>query len=323
MQVDKGVPCRISVIIAAYNAADTLGAQLDALASQHALRDVAWEVLVCDNGSTDGTRNVVGHYRERIPGLRIVDASGRRGPAHARNCGAKFARGEFLAFCDADDVVALDWLNQLNRAFDEHDFLAGSFESTLLNDAKVLRSRQLSQADGLQHTASHSLPHAGAGNMGIRRATFLRLGGFDENILRLEDTDLSWRVQQDGTPLAFVPEVVAHVRLRSSWRGMFTQGRGYGSAHHALERRYPADRPASGPVERHPRRRTRLPRLPRNVGRAVWRLGWTSGNRLPQKWARAHIPLPQPLKPVTPGPEEGPLVDLRADASRTGAGELH
>src|SRR5512140_3870131 len=93
-------PPMLSVIIACLNAATTLGTQLDALARQSS--PVPWELLICDNGSTDATVAVALRYQDRIPGLRVVDASGVRGAGAARNQGAEEARGEWLAFCDAD-----------------------------------------------------------------------------------------------------------------------------------------------------------------------------------------------------------------------------
>src|SRR6185295_6515304 len=63
-------PALTSVVIPAYNAAATIGAQLDALAAQ--TYNGAWEVLVCDNGSSDTTLEVVASYTDRLPRLRVV-----------------------------------------------------------------------------------------------------------------------------------------------------------------------------------------------------------------------------------------------------------
>src|SRR5690606_31786877 len=85
-----GVP-ELSVVIAAFDARATLGEQLDALAARDV--DFAVEVLVCDNGSRDGTPDLVRRRQEREPWLRLVDASARRGPSAARNIGAGQAAG--------------------------------------------------------------------------------------------------------------------------------------------------------------------------------------------------------------------------------------
>lgn len=281
---------RLSVVIACLDAAQTLGEQLEALAAQPC--PVPWELLVCDNGSTDDTLRVAERFGDRLP-VTVVDAGAVRGAAAARNAGAAVARGEWLAFCDADDVVAIDWLDRMCAALRRHDFVAGRFEGTLLNDERTLRSRSLDQTEGLQRSGANGLPHAGAGNMGLRLELFRRVGGFDVTVPCLEDTDLSWRVQQAGAELRFVPDLVVHVRLRSSLRDMHRQGVAYGSAYALLEQRYDTGGPT---VDDDPFRpstptgeqglRARLESWleswlgqPPSLGRLVWQLGWHRGHR--------------------------------------------
>lgn len=95
---------KLSVIIPCCNATATLGAQLASIAAQ--AYDSPWEVLVADNGSSDDSRAIALSYAASIPSLRVIDASGKRGAAHARNMGAAAATGTFLLFCDADDEMA-------------------------------------------------------------------------------------------------------------------------------------------------------------------------------------------------------------------------
>jgi glycosyltransferase involved in cell wall biosynthesis len=281
----------LSVVIACLNAATTLGAQLRALAGQPC--PVPWELLVCDNGSTDSTVAVALGFADRLPGMRIVDASAVRGAGAARNRGVEEARGEWIALCDADDVVAYDWLARMCEALAEHRFVAGRFEWRRLNGGRVLRSRPMEQQRALQSSdVGARLPHAGAGNLGIHRKDFVSLGGFDPTMPWLEDTDFSWRAQLTGVPLVFRPEVVVHVRLRQTFRSMFVQGRQYGAAHAILEERYgrPAQSPPSSGVRgaRRPGRRPSVPSPRRAVtwfvdhfvgGRIAWRIGWVVGHR--------------------------------------------
>lgn len=285
---------RLSVLIACLNAQQTLGAQLEALATQDC--PVPWELLICDNGSTDDTAAVVERYADRLP-VRLIDAGARRGAAAARNVGARSARGEWLAFCDADDVVAEDWLATVCAALTEHRFVAGRFDGELLNSARARRSRPLDQQTGLQGGTDGTLPHAGAGNMGIHREVFLAVGGFDPSVPCLEDTDLCWRVQRTGVELVFVPEVVVHVRLRSTWRAMYRQGRDYGRAYADLQGRQatspdvvpgrvdgaggdgghvPAS-PRTGPVARLSGLVTAWLGTPPSLARLVWQWGWHRG----------------------------------------------
>lgn len=82
---------KLSVIVPCWNAAPTIEDVFRGLLDQ-AWSD-EWEVIVADNGSTDDLRHVVARYEGQLPGLRIVDASARRGAAHARNVGVKAATG--------------------------------------------------------------------------------------------------------------------------------------------------------------------------------------------------------------------------------------
>jgi glycosyltransferase involved in cell wall biosynthesis len=227
---------QLSVIIACRDAQDVLGVQLAALARQES--PVPWEVLICDNGSTDRTVALAETWADRLP-LRVVDASGIAGAGPARNAGVQEARGQWLAFCDADDEVGEGWLVAVCTALAEHPFVAGRFEGTRLNSARTLRSRQLDQQSDLQRSSpAVGLPHAGAGNLAMHRSVFLEVGGFDPAVRYLQDTDLCWRVQLAGYPLVFVPEMEVHVRLRSTLRTMYRQGRNYGASQASLERRY-------------------------------------------------------------------------------------
>ena len=121
------------------DAAATLGAQLDALAGQDYEAD--WEVVIADNGSTDGSQEVAKKWAQTRPNVRLIDASSQgRGPNHARNAGANAATGDFLAFCDADDVVSASWLSALADAARGADVVAGRLDVQELNERMVRRT---------------------------------------------------------------------------------------------------------------------------------------------------------------------------------------
>ncbi len=101
----------ISVVVAVRDGLPWLDDQLAALAAQHCESD--WEVVVADNGSADASADLVREWGDRCTAIRLVDASARRGPAAARNIGVESARGDLLAFCDADDVVQPGWLSAM------------------------------------------------------------------------------------------------------------------------------------------------------------------------------------------------------------------
>lgn len=151
---------RLSVIIPCFNAASTIGTQLEALANQQ--WSEPWEVIISDNGSTDGLRDVVKTYEGRLPGFRVIDASAKRGRGYARNVAVHVARGESLAFCDADDEVASGWLSVMGEAVSKYDFVACRIDVFKLSPLWVASLRNHSQASGLQtRGAPPSFSHAG------------------------------------------------------------------------------------------------------------------------------------------------------------------
>lgn len=226
---------KLSVIVPCLNAEDTIGAQLTALADQD--WSEPWEVIVADNGSADGSLEIARKFVHRLPELRIVDASQRKGSAYARNKGAAAARGDWLAFCDADDVVAPGWVAAMTKALQEHDFVASRFKDGTGNDGR--RARRVPQQNGLQeYTYPRYLPHSAGSGLGVRAALHRKVGGFDETFLRLQDTDYCWRIQLMGVKLHFAPEAVIHYRLRASSREALQQAYQWGEYNVRLYAKY-------------------------------------------------------------------------------------
>ena len=215
---------KLSVVIPCLNAAATIGIQLEALARQH--WDQEWEVVVADNGSTDDSREIIESYRDRLPNLRIVDASARRGQPYALNFGAAAATGIAVAFCDADDEVAPGWVAAMGNALLEHDFVACRIDFTKLNPPWA-------QTIFLRHGQQHGrllkaqfppyLWHAGGGTLGVKKSLHEAVSGFDDALPYLHDTDFCFKVQLRGVELHFVSEAVLYVRCRDTLRGLLRQ----------------------------------------------------------------------------------------------------
>ncbi len=235
MSVDPPSLPEVSVVIAAYNAAPTIADQLAALARQDV--PFLFEVLICDNGSTDDTVSVAMAWSNALPALRIIDASARRGPAAARNIGVAQSRGTFIAFCDADDVVGDTWLAELHTALQSARFVAARIEHRRLN----AQFPNYIQADeGMMFTIEPLIqyPMVGAGHMAVLKSAFVEVGGFDESLRTAEDGDLSWRLQLAGHALVGAPNALVHIRLRETLWGVFKQAYGYGSTRRQLDHKY-------------------------------------------------------------------------------------
>jgi GT2 family glycosyltransferase len=226
----------ISVIIPVLNARQYLVEQLEALLAQHPSEP--WEVIVADNGSTDGSLQVAQEWSLVHENFHAVDASEVMGPAAARNAGVRAATGEYLVFCDADDVVLAGWIDALVRALREADLAAGRFDYWKLNVGDFRPPRQSST--GVRTLGF--LPSGLGANLAVRRAAFDKVGGFDERLVPLgDDTDLCWRLQLGGAQFIDAPEAMVAKRARSSFRGVFRQCLAYGETHPILYKRYKSD----------------------------------------------------------------------------------
>lgn len=235
----NGPEVELSVVIPAYNAAHLIAAQLDALS--HERYDAPWEIVVVDNGSSDTTPAVVEAFRVRLPQLRLLHASARRSPAHARNQGAAHARGRSLVFVDADDLICPGWVAAIGTALRHHPFVASRFEFVRLNPPWLVRGRANGQSSGLQQTSYlPHLSHAGGSGLGVRRECHELVGGFDEQLPYLEDTDYCFRLQLAGVAMAFAADAIVSVRYRSSLYSTFRQAHNWARYNVYLAHKYRA-----------------------------------------------------------------------------------
>jgi glycosyltransferase involved in cell wall biosynthesis len=223
----------VSVVVPAFNAARSISEQLSALASQDYPGEI--EVVVADNGSTDGTGDIVRAYASSMPGLRLVRAAGRQGAAHARNVGTRAATGEIIAYADADDRVRPDWLRHHVEALGTKAFVAGRMDqASLVNQGRHSASRAFAWTC---LPVNHDfLPWGFGGNLSIRRPAFEASGGWDESYPAVNDVPFCWRVQLAGYPLSYEPDAVVEYRARESLRGLMRQHRNFGRQNARLYR---------------------------------------------------------------------------------------
>lgn len=280
------MPPRLSVVIPCFNSEATIGAQLTALAGQRTT--YAWEVLVADNGSRDGTIAVANSFADRLPSLRVIDAAARRGAAYARNTAAAAAHGTALLFCDADDVMGDGYLEAMGCALASQDFVACRYDFRRLNVSWLAQARGgVGQGEGPAGGYCHpTLPYAGAGGLGVSKAVHDGVGGFDQTLQAMagqEDTDYCIRVQLAGTPLVFVPDAVMHVRFRDTISGVFAQAWAWAESGAYLQRRYaPEERPPAMArtvydLARHLAWKLAHIRSRGDVARWIWLAGWCGG----------------------------------------------
>ena len=268
-----------SVVVAVLDGLPWLEDQLRALAVQEA--PFEFEIVVADNGSTDGSLEQVAEWARSDHRFRMVDASAIRGPAAARNAAVKAAKSAALAFCDADDVVDCHWLAACIEALEGSDVVAGYFDLWSLN-GRPLRAPIPAATDQLGF-----LPAGLGSNLAVRRSAFEEVGGFDESLLVGEDVDLCWHLQLAGFEFALAPRALVSRREPRRAIDVLASGFRYGKNDPVLYLRHRssgARRDLRGALRSWARLVLGLPLLLRRDERRPWlggvgmRLGRLSGS---------------------------------------------
>jgi Glycosyl transferase family 2 len=209
-----------SVVIPAYNRREMLRQALDSVFGQ-TFRD--FEVIVVDDGSTEDLATLVKEYGKETIYLRQENA----GPGAARNRGASAAAGEYVAFLDSDDLWFPWTLATISRSIRElhHPAIVSGRVVSFTAEADLAAVREEpfkaeSFADYL--SAGQQGFSVGAGTSVVRRAEFLRVGGFVKEHINAEDHDLVLRM---GTTPGFVkllePRMVAYRQHAASMTADF------------------------------------------------------------------------------------------------------
>ena len=222
-------PMRLSILTALFNCLPHTQAMLASLRATLP-RDLDWELVFADDGSTDGTRDWLAATAAADPRMRVVLQPENRGFAAANNRAASLATGDVLALLNNDLVLAPGWLEPMVRVLESHP------------DAALVGNVQTSVESGqIHHTGlfinAHGKPEhdrappAAAGPRRVvaataacalvRREVFAQLGGFDEAFRNgHEDVDFCLRARAAGrTSYVALDSTVAHHVSASPGRG--------------------------------------------------------------------------------------------------------
>lgn len=211
---DSFMSTSISVVIPVYNSAPQLELCLEALAASSA---AVREIIVVDDGSTDNSAEI-----HAGPAVKVLRTGGRRGPAFARNLGAKSAVGDVLLFLDSDVCVQRDTIQAIGAAFDadpELDALIGSYDDEPHSPDFISQYRNLMHAYVHQNGAQRASTFwSGCG--AIRRGVFLEHSGFNEAYHRpaIEDIELGYRLVLAGRKIILDRSLrVKHLKHWTFW----------------------------------------------------------------------------------------------------------
>jgi GT2 family glycosyltransferase len=217
-----------SIIIPTWNGIRFLPTCLNALRAQ-TFRD--FETVVVDNGSTDGSRELLAR---EYPEVRVVAFESNRGFAPAVNEGIRAARGDVVVLLNNDTEADPRWLAEIARALDEnpragmvacklrlfdrrdHIHSAGDF----VRIDGIPGNRGVWERDEGQYDDAHGVFGGCGGAVAYRKAMLGEIGGFDEALgSYCEDVDLNWRARLAGYAVAYAPRAIVYHHVSATGGG--------------------------------------------------------------------------------------------------------
>ncbi len=224
---------RLSVVVPTYNRRALLELLLDSLKALR-IPPGEMEVIVVDDGSTDGTAMMLAARHDPYP-VQFLHNTTSSGPATARNQGAETAQGEILGFLDSDVVVHPDWWQAAAPHFN-HPKVAAVEGATLPP-----------KNAGYPTPFTHVISNTKGGNfltcnIFYRKAAFRKAGGFDTRFIRAnrEDTDLAFSIIEKDYRIEFEPKCLVEHPLLNAGKTLFFKKTGYGVYEALLRRKHPA-----------------------------------------------------------------------------------
>jgi GT2 family glycosyltransferase len=230
----RGPKPKISVVICTYNGSRTIRHTLE---SVRKLDYPDYEVIVVDDGSSDGTAQIVADYD-----VRQIRLGRNRGLAAARNVGADAAEGEIVAYLDDDAYPDTHWLSFLAEGFAAAPHAAVGGPNVPPGDAGLVARCVASAPGGPAHVllSDDTAEHLPGCNLAIRRDALQAIGRFDPRFRAAgDDVDVCWRLQEAGWTLGFSAAAMVWHHRRDTVAGYWKQQCGYGEAEALLERKWP------------------------------------------------------------------------------------
>lgn len=222
----------VSVVITAYNEADTIAACIDSILVQ---TGAEFELVIVDDGSTDSTLAVLAPYRND-PRIRIHALTENRGVPQARNEGIKAGRGGIVVFIDADATAQINWLKHLLKSFEAPSVACVGGPDVAPEDDGVFALavdftlRSFIATGHLRRRTILARYSPGGCNLAIRRSVLNEVGLFDPRLDRRgEEKEMVQRIRRQGYAIVYAPEaLIWHHRratLGSFWHQTFLSGK--------------------------------------------------------------------------------------------------
>jgi len=205
---------KTSVIIVTYNHAKYMRNCISSV-----LKNTPSEVIVVDNGSSDGTVELI---EKEFPQVKLIRSPRNLGYGGGNNFGVKHAKGEYIALLNPDTKVEENWLEELLKSLENEKKLITTPKILTYDGSKINTCGNIDHFTGLTFTRGLNespekfnefeyLSGLSGACFAMRRKDYLELGGFDENFLTyMEDAEFSWRAHAKGFKILYVPTSIVY-----------------------------------------------------------------------------------------------------------------
>lgn len=202
----------VSIIIPSYNSANFLTDSINSVIASNFLK---FEIIVIDDGSNDNTKDIIRPFLK--DGRINYIFQNNKGLSGARNSGIKLAKGEYLVFLDADDLILPDKLKVQSEylcAHPEIDIVYSNSQWFVEDDFTDTRQVEFPIHEGnvFNQLIYGNFMHVNS--IMVRREKVIEVGLFDELLRELEDWDLWLRMVHNGSKIGFTPSILSKVRIR-------------------------------------------------------------------------------------------------------------
>ena len=227
---------KTSIVIPVYNDSEGIRHTLDSVTEQI---NKKYEVLICDNASTDDTRESICEYVRQSNKMTLLVEDEIQGSYAARNKGIQHASGEIIAFLDADETVDRDFLETALKTMEEQDvdYLGCNVELTLPEDTLVGRYNVHTGFPVQQYLdQQHYAPTCA---LLVRREVFEDVGRFDSRLVSGGDREFGERVHEAGYDQGYAEDAVVYHPARTKFSSLAKKNVRVGRGFCQKQRYYP------------------------------------------------------------------------------------
>lgn len=229
----------VSIVVPVYNGERTIEKCIKSLLNIEYPKE-NYEIIIVDNNSTDTTVEIVKKYPVKLLHEK------KQSSYAARNFGVKNAKGEIVAFADADCIADKGWLRQLVKNFKDEAIAGVGGEILAYTPENIIerysvKSNILSQKNFFEFVfVNLKMPFIATANAAYKKEILKEIGLFDDSFTSGGDVDLAWRITFKGYKIVYEPKALIYHWHRTTLYGLFRQFFRYGEGQPKLFKKHNA-----------------------------------------------------------------------------------